>query len=72
MEDIERRSLDKLKAEVNNYFMMIKSELQIVWNALGDYLTGDHGNFDSGEPISPARLTSEGLGTVDDSQSSSV
>lgn len=27
MEDLERRSLEKLKAEVNNYFMMIKSEL---------------------------------------------
>lgn len=41
MEDLERRSLDKLQAEVNNYFMMIKSELHIVWNALGDYLTGE-------------------------------
>lgn len=41
MEDLERRSLEKLQGEVNNYFVMIKSELQIVWNALGDHLTGD-------------------------------
>ncbi len=27
MEDLEKRSLEKLQAEVNNYFMMIKSEL---------------------------------------------
>jgi len=72
MEDLERRSLEKLKAEVNNYFMMIKSELQIVWNALGDYLTGDHGNLDSGEPTSQSMVTSEDVGTFDDSHSSSV
>ena len=42
MEDLERRSLEKLQAEVNNYFVMIKSELQIVWNALGDHLTGEN------------------------------
>ena len=42
MEDLERRSLEKLQAEVNNFFVMIKSELQIVWNALGDYLTGEN------------------------------
>ena len=41
MEDLERRSLEKLQQEVNNYFVMIKSELQIVWNALGDHLTSD-------------------------------
>ena len=59
MEDLERRSLDKLKAEVNNYFMMIKSELQIVWNALGDYLTGDGINLESREgPTETATLTS--------------
>ena len=42
MEDLEKRSLEKLQAEVNNFFVMIKSELQIVWNALGDYLTGEN------------------------------
>ena len=41
MEDLERRSLEKLQGEVNNYFVMIKSELQVVWNALGDHLTGE-------------------------------
>ena len=45
MEDLERRSLEKLQGEVNNYFMMIKSELQIVWNALGDHLTGEEGSL---------------------------
>ena len=50
MEDLERRSLEKLKAEVNNYFMMIKSELQIVWNALGDYLTGESSGLESTGP----------------------
>ena len=42
MEDLERRSLEKLQGEVNNYFVMIKSELQVVWNALGDHLTGEN------------------------------
>ena len=45
MEDLERRSLEKLQGEVNNYFVMIKSELQIVWNALGDHLTGENNDL---------------------------
>ena len=65
MEDLERRSLEKLQGEVNNYFVMIKSELQIVWNALGDHLTGEN-NL---ETESPATLNTE---TAVDEESSSV
>ena len=65
MEDLERRSLEKLQGEVNNYFVMIKSELQIVWNALGDHLTGEN-NL---ETESPATLQTE---TAADEESSSV
>ena len=54
MEDLERRSLEKLQGEVNNYFVMIKSELHIVWNALGDYLTGETGGSqDEIDAVSP-------------------
>lgn len=51
MEDLERRSLEKLQAEVNNYFVMIKSELQIVWNALGDHLTGENSLVSEHSPM---------------------
>ena len=71
MEDLERRSLEKLKAEVNNYFMMIKSELQIVWNALGDYLTGDGRSLGASEVTEPAVETTENA-AEEDGQSASV
>ena len=50
MDDLDSKALTKLRGEVNNYFVMIKSELQIVWNALGDHLTGE--NLRSNDPSS--------------------
>ena len=50
MDDLDSKALTKLKGEVNNYFVMIKSELQIVWNALGDHLTGE--NLRNNDPSS--------------------
>ena len=41
-EDADERSLSKLKMEVNNFFLQIKDELITVWNALGEYLSGEN------------------------------
>lgn len=62
MEDLERRSLDKLQGEVNNYFVMIKSVLETVWKALAT-------NLGCGDNSETATLITEHEAAEEDSSS---